>query len=129
MFTGLTLLVTDPTFFIPGGPVAAAFGGQVAAVVYGTLFVGLASMLTLAKVLKRKTMHKHALFAIWMTGIFTGILEIVLVGFTWSVADKIVVTISAAYCWLRWKFLTEYIDPHMFYRNIEPLRDDLPPVA
>jgi hypothetical protein len=62
---------------------------------------------------------------------YTASLSTALVGFSWaSIADDIIFGATAAVCYLRWKFVTEYIDPDQFkdfIAEIEAEVDNPPP--
>lgn len=122
---GVSLFFADPVN--SGGPVARLIGSQAAAYFYGIVFIAEGLGLTLSKTLRRKKFHKNMLLIIYLTLLFTILLEIALVGFGIEVIDNIVASVAAGWCWIRWKFKTEYIDPTEFYEATSHLRDDLPP--
>lgn len=128
IYGGLSLIGMPP---LEGeGVLVLIFGGQVALYIYMGLFTLLGAGLIYAKVRKKKRLHKNMLLGMYLTTIYTATLTIALFGFDLlSILDDIIVGVLTAIFWIRWKFRTEYIDPNAFYKEIEDLRNDLPPTT
>jgi len=112
------------------GVIVLVFGGQIALYIYMIWFILLGVGLIFSKWAKKKKLHKNVLMSMYLTTIYTATLATALLGFDIiNILDDIVVGVVTAAMWLRWKLLTEYIDPNQFYKEIEELRDDLPPTT
>lgn len=110
------------------GVIVLVFGGQIALYIYMVWFILLGVGLIFAKIAKKKKLHKNMLLSMYLTTIYTATLATAIFGFSLlNILDDIVIGVLTAIFWIRWKFRTEYIDPNVFYREIEDLRDDLPP--
>lgn len=109
------------------GPVAQLLGSHVAGVFYGVVFCAEALLLLFAKFWRNKKLHSRILYVIFITLLFTILLEFLITGWSWALSDNVVATIAAAFCWLRWKFLTEYIDPSHFTDDVDGLGTHSPP--
>jgi hypothetical protein len=123
-FAAANIYITPPT---GAGPLSQAIGIPKTQIVYFVVYAGEGIALTIAKLFKTKKIRKTVLMVIYLTGFFTSLLTLLIVGFVPQVIDNIVVAVAAAICWLYWKFKTEYIDPQLFIAEIEELRDDYPP--
>lgn len=88
------LVVSDPSLYL----VAAAF-----------LILGLG--LALSKIFKRKRPHKHFLFWTYIVLFYVIVLEFLISGVGVELIDNVFLLVGCAYCWLRWKFETEYLNP------------------
>lgn len=110
-----------------GGPVVRLVGSVAAAWFYASVFFAEAAALLYAEVTHKKKFKLHVLFAIYLTCIFTILLEFVLLGFTIYAIDNIILAFVAGWMWLRWKMLTQYVDPLKFEQDVDGLRPDSPP--
>jgi hypothetical protein len=119
---GVSLFFADP-LAQPAGPVAQILGSQLAAYFYASVFVIEGLWLSYAKVFKRKYSRKYALFIIYITLLFTILLEILLTGWGVAAVDNILGTIAAGWCWLNWKMRIEYLNPDEFHKEIEHLNN------
>lgn len=92
------------------GPVAGALGVYGSQVFYTVLYGSLALSLGYAKIFKKHRMRKNTLLVIYLVGFFTTLLTVLLVGWNIKILDNLIIAITAAFCWLYWKFKTEYHD-------------------
>lgn len=122
---GVSLFFAEP--FSGAGPVAQVLGSVYAGYFYATVFITEALALVVAKVFKKKTLRKNSLMVIYLTLLFTILLEFLLTGFGVEIIDNVLASIAAGWCWLHWKLRTEYVDPATFETDIDGLRDDSPP--
>lgn len=106
IYSTISLFITPPS---GAGPVASAFGVTFAQWFYAVLYTGLASLLAYSKFKKRNELRKKVLLVIYLTGFFTLILTIAIIGPSWGMIDNLTISTAAAVCWLWWKFKTEYI--------------------
>jgi len=118
---GVQLLFYNPVVEMREGFLVDILGSTAALIVYALTFLLEGLLLTFAKWRKKKNLRKNTLFAIYLTLIFTILLEILLVGFGWEAADNIVLTLMAGWCWLHWKMRITYLDPNVFKKDIEQL--------
>lgn len=110
------------------GIVVLIFGGQIALYFYMAWFIALGAGLIYSKLRRKKKLHKNVLMSMYLTTIYTATLATALFGFDiLSILDDVIIGGITAAMWLRWKMLTEYINPDAFLKEIEELRDDLPP--
>lgn len=121
LFGVVTLFFVDPS---GNGPVAQLVGITAAKWFYILVYGTEASVLGYAKVKKKKNLRKHALVAIYLTAIFTGILTLMLGGISPNIIDNAVLFVLSGGCWLWWKFKTEYINPDEFNESLLTLRED-----
>lgn len=111
------------------GVLGFLFSDPLITTIYAVWFALLALGLLFAKIRRKKKLHKHVLAAMYLTTVYTISLSWAAFGFGISdVIDDGVIGFAAAVCWLRWKILTEYIDPKQIYNETVEVRDDLPPV-
>jgi len=120
----VSLLIQDPS---GAGPVSRLLGVTAAKWFYIALYSAEALVLAYSKLWRRKELRKKALVAVYLTGLFTSILTLSIVGITPKIIDNVVLAVVAGGCWLYWKFKTEYIDPRAFDHSVMTMRDDLPP--
>lgn len=92
------------------GHIAGALGILGSQIFYSALYGLEALVLGFAKWKRRDKMRKHTLLVIYLTGFFTTLLTILLVGFTPKVIDNFAIAVAAAWCWLHLTFRTEYVD-------------------
>lgn len=93
--------------------------------VYAVLFIGMAMMLLYSKWFRKPKTHKHALMAMYLTTIYTIVLAVAIFGIGAAyIGDDVVIGAVAAFCWLRWKFKTEYLTRDQFYSKRLPIRTD-----
>ena len=111
----------------PNGPVAQIVSPIFASFFYGTLYAVQSFLLAYSKTFKKKNMRKKVLMFIYITGFFTTLLSVLLIGFQPRIIDNIIITVAAAGCWLYWKFKTEYLNQEEFYKATLAFRDDMPP--
>lgn len=123
IYGGISLIGMPP---LQGeGLLVLVFGGQVALYFYMVWFTLLGVGLIYSKVRRKKKLHKHVLMAMYLTTIYTASLTIALFGFHLvGIIDDIVIGTLTAWFWLRWKLLTEYINPKDFDRIRHELLDD-----
>lgn len=119
----ISLWLSEPS---GAGPVAGAAGILGAQIFYTALYSLQALFLAWSKIFKRKKMRRNTLMVIYLTGFFTSILTLTIAGWTPKIIDNLLIASSAAFCWLYWKFKTEYIDPKEFEDVVWKLRDDTP---
>jgi uncharacterized membrane protein YraQ (UPF0718 family) len=106
------------------GPVAQLLNSVRAAEwFYCVLYATFGTLLAWSKIFKKKKMRKHVLLAIYLVGIFTGILTYILIGFGFSIWDNLLTAGIAGFCWLYWTFKTEYIRPKDFAKDVDRLKD------
>jgi len=129
---GLTLVFTMAAIgeLTYSEPVADGFFGflfssPVVSVIYAVWFALMALTLLYAKWRRKKKIHKFALMSMYLTTLYTLGLTVFALGFV-NIVDDIVIGLIAAFCWMRWKFKTEYINPAEFHEETWPLRDDTP---
>lgn len=103
------------------GTFSAIFGGQIALIVYGVIFVLVGAVLIYSKIACRRKVHGLALLSIYLICLFVFLLEWALVGFTLHLLDQVIVGLLAAVFWLRWKLMTEYIDIKQFHHDLDVL--------
>jgi hypothetical protein len=101
------------------GPVSQLFGVLGAQVFYSALYVLLSSLLAYSKFKRKNTMRKKVLLATYLTGFFTSLLTVLLVGWNIKLLDNLIIAVCAALCWLYWVFKTEYLTPQQFEEHIE----------
>lgn len=123
LYAVVSLWITPPS---GAGPVANAAGALGAQIFYTLLYLGEAAFLGFAKFFKKKKMRSHTLLVIYLTGFFTSLLTIGIIGWTPKLIDNIVTAAAAAFCWLYWKFKTQYIDTKQFDEDVWKLRKDTP---
>lgn len=92
------------------GPIGGTLGVLGAQIFYTVLYAGEAIILAIAKRLKMNRLRKHTLLVIYLTGFFTTLLTMLVVGWTPKFIDNLLVAGAAAWCWLHWKMRTEYVD-------------------
>jgi hypothetical protein len=111
------------------GVLSLIFGGHVALYIYMVWFFFIGVTLAYAKIKKKKKLHKHMLMAIYLTTIYTSILSMYVFGFGWTeIIDDVILGALAAVCWMRWKFKTEYINPHQLHSEVKDFGGDPPPL-
>lgn len=103
------------------GPVAGAVGILASQIVYSTIYSVEALVLAYAKWKRKKNLRKKVLLVIYLTGMFTFLLSLSLIGFHWKIVDNFAVSLLAGICWLHWKSKTEYIDPKQFQKIADPM--------
>lgn len=91
------------------GPVASLFGQASAVIIYATVWLVEACLLALAKWYKWMRVRKWTLFAIYLTHQFTFFLAWNLRGFGPNLIDNFVISVLAAWLWLRAKLNNEYV--------------------
>jgi len=101
------------------GPVAQTLGVATMKALYAGIYSFQAILLAYAKLFKKKKMRKGVLMSIYLFMGFTTILSIGISGWTWKFLDNALISITAAACWLHWKFRTEYIDPAEFDKELD----------
>lgn len=106
------------------GPIAAAFGSDVAITFYGMVYAVLAILLLVSKFFKRKKMHQHSLYGIAMTLLFVFFIELVVRGWGVHVIDTAVIFVLVSWAYLRWKLKTAYIGVSTFHKQLNELRRD-----
>lgn len=122
---GLSLIFIEQGLS-PAGPLASIFGADLALVIYGVLFLALGLTLIASKVLRKKRLHTHTLFATYLTSVFIFFIEWIIVGWGAALIDTAVVSLLIAVAYLRWKFRTQYITNGEFAKEIAELRHDRP---
>lgn len=115
---GISVLFADP---VTGSDIQTILSGRVFIYTYFVWFLTVGTLLLTAKIRRKKKLHKHMLMATYLSTIFITILEYVLLGWGWHLADNVLIGIVAAWFWIRWKLRTEYLD----MRRIRRLRRDL----
>ena len=123
IYSAVNVWMVEPS---GAGPIANAAGVLGAQIFYSLLYLGEAGFLAVSKWLKRKKMRKNTLLVIYLTGFFTSILTLFIAGWTPKLIDNVLISESAAFCWLYWKFKTEYIDVKEFDEDVWHLRKDTP---
>lgn len=103
------------------GPVAGSVGILTSQIFYSVLYFGEAGLLAYAKLAKKKRLRKFVLLLIYLTGVFTFLLALSVVGFHWRIVDNFAFSLLAGACWLHWKSKTEYINQNQFKKIIEPM--------
>jgi hypothetical protein len=97
------------------GALGVLFNGSVITWIYATWFVIMALALLASKILALQRLHKFTLMCMYLTTIYTVSLSLAIFGFDGSaVIDDAIIGATAAACWLRWKFKTEYVDWNEF---------------
>lgn len=107
IFAAVNVWFAEPS---GAGPISSSLGILGAQVFYSALYGLEALFLGFAKWTKRDKMRKHVLLVIYLTGFFTTLLTFLLVGITPKILDNLAISVAAAWCWLHWKFRTEYVD-------------------
>lgn len=125
IYGGIVSAIAEPVS--RGGVLVLIFGGEGALAVYTILFAGLGIWLIFAKVAKKKKQHKFALFGMFLSALYTVVLVLALGGVFLDIVDNLIAVVACAILWLRWKFITEYVDPDEFNDFVLEHRDDLPP--
>lgn len=108
VYGGLSLIGRPP---LEGeGAVTAIFGGELALYVYMVWFIALGLSLAVAKIFKMRRLHKNTLLGMYLTTIYTAIIASLLLGFDiLNIIDDLVVGLTTAGLWLRFKISTEYV--------------------
>jgi hypothetical protein len=91
------------------GPIAGLVGIHPAQVFYIALYLCEGLALGYSKWKKKDKMRRNVLLVIYLTGFFTSILGFVIGGVSSKLVGNLVIALAAAFCWLHWKFRTEYI--------------------
>lgn len=123
LYSATSLWINPPSGV---GPIASAAGILASQIFYTALYAGEAGFLAYSKAFKRKKMRKNTLMVIYLTGFFTSLLTLFIVGWVPGLIDNVLISLSAAFCWLYWTFKTEYIDPAAYNDAVWQLRDDTP---
>lgn len=112
LYSIVALYITPPS---GAGPIARALGTAGAQIFYTVLYAGEAGFLAFAKMTHRNELRKKVLLVTYLTGFFTSILTISILGVHPGLIDNLVISAAAAACWLYWKFRTDYVT----YEEIE----------
>ncbi len=121
LYSAISLWVFPPTGAGPVGELLGILGAQL---FYSVLYGSQALLLAYAKVKKKKKMRKYTLMFIYLTGFFTSILSVTLLGWSPKLIDNFALASLAAICWLYWTFRTEYINPTHFQKLSHHLKQD-----
>lgn len=124
IYGGIVSAMAEPVS--KGGVLVLIFGGEGALAVYAILFAGLGIWLIYSKLAKKKKQHKFALFGMFLAALYTVVLVLALGGVFLDIVDNLVAAVACAILWLRWKFITEYVDPDK-YRDLVLEHTESPP--
>lgn len=105
--SGVQNILADPVVL---DTVFHALLGQTALYFYGVIFLITGLALLLAKIQKIKSLHKYSLLSMYLCSFYSVALITLVIGPTLQVIPTLVMGVSCALLWLRWKFATEYID-------------------
>lgn len=108
IFSSISVWFAPPTGTGPIGGLLGVLGAQI---FYSVLYSTEAAFLAFSKWKKRRRLRKNTLLVIYLTGFFTTTLTVLGVGWSVKFIDNFVFASCAAFCWLYWKFRTEYFDP------------------
>lgn len=106
LFSAGSLWITPPT---GAGPAAKLIGITGSQWFYALLYLSEALALAYSKLFKRHRMRKVVLLVIYLTGVFTFLLTLIINGVAVKLIDNLIVSFGAGFCWLYWKFRSEYI--------------------
>lgn len=120
-FSATAIWIDTPA---PNGPVTQLIGLLGAQIFYCALYGIQALVLMWAKIKpkQRAKLRRNTLLVIFLTGVFTTILTYLLNGgFVVAGIDNLLISVAAGFCWLYWKFKTEYLTQEQFteYSNEE----------
>lgn len=107
VFAASSIWFAPPTGLGPIGGLLGVLGAQI---FYTVLYLGEAIILAIAKWFKMNRLRKHTLLVIYLTGFFTTLVTMLVVGWTPKFVDNLLLAGAAAWCWLYWKMRTEYVD-------------------
>lgn len=92
------------------------FSDPMIAWIYASWFVIMSLTLLASKIFKWTKVHKFTLAAMYLTTVYTISLSVALFGLEGAaIVDDGIIGATAAACWLRWKFKTEYVHPEDFF--------------
>jgi hypothetical protein len=106
LFYGVYFVLTQD--LNPNNFVVQSLGVLGTRILFATLYLAQASLLSYSKWKKKDRMRRHVLLFIYLTGFFLSVLSFSLNGFTIRVLSNVVLSVCAAVCWLYWKFRTDY---------------------
>ena len=122
VLSGIGTGLASPDDFRENGPIVEWLGAQAALWFYGAVFLTEGIWLAYAKWAKKKVSHKYALFTIYITTLFTILLEVLLApDQLYAAIDNAVIAAFAGWAWLQWKMKIDYIDPDEFKAQLREL--------
>lgn len=99
--------------------------GDAAIFVYGAAFLLTGLLLLYGKWMKQRRIHKFSLLVMYLTCIYVLVLAILLNGMDPGLLITVAVGLTAAALWVRFKFVTEYLDHDQFKQEVSDIRDEL----
>lgn len=104
------------------------FSHRFAWVTMGGFFCAVGGTLLYGKIRKRKKLVEYALMTIYLSFLFSGVLNGY--AFGWAVAawlPDLIASLVVGADYVHYRFVTAYLDPKTFEADIDGLRDDGPP--
>lgn len=98
--------------------------GSFAIDLYGITFFLIGCSLLAGKWLKKKSLHKFSLLTMYLVCVYVLVLAIMLHGLGWNLLTTVLVGVTAAGLWMRWKFKTEYISTENFRSAVDMRYND-----
>jgi hypothetical protein len=126
IFAGIVTTILDPDQSVTNF-MHFLYGTRTGVVVVGLIIAAAGIILLVGKIRRSKKLHGRGLFCTYLCFLFAAVLNYVAYAGDPTVwVSNIIMAAIIAALWLRWKMLTNYLNPKQFRKTAERYRTDLP---